>query len=45
MQGPISLTVEAKVRWWVKPLLRGIELALNLAVWIIEKYGLKVRVP
>ena len=45
MNGPITITVEAKVRWWVKPLLRGIEFALNLAVWVIEKYGAKVRIP
>lgn len=45
MNGPISLTVEAKVRWWVKPLVRGMERALNGIVWIIKKYGIKVRVP
>lgn len=45
MNGPISLTVEANVRWWVKPLIRGVEKLLNALVWIIVNYGIKVRVP
>ena len=45
MDGPITFIVEAKVRWWVKPLLKGVERALNGLVWIITKYGIKVRVP
>ena len=45
MNGPITLTVEAKVRWWVKPLITGVERALHGLVWIISKYGIKVRVP
>jgi len=43
--GPLTLTVTAEVRWWVNPLLRGMERALNGIVWLITKYGIKVRVP
>ena len=45
MTGPITLTVTVEVRWWVKPALRGMERAINGLVWIITKYGIKVRVP
>lgn len=45
MNGPITLTVEANVRWWVKPALRGMERAINALVWVIQKYGVKVRIP
>lgn len=45
MNGPITLTVKANVRWWVKPLLKGMERALNVLVWVITNYGVKIRIP
>jgi hypothetical protein len=41
----ITLTVEANVRWWVRPLLRLMERTLNACVWLITKYGVAVTVP
>ena len=45
MIGPITLTVTAEVRWWVRPLMSGMERALNGLVWLITKYGIRVRIP
>lgn len=44
MTDRVEITVEANVRWWVKPLAKALQHLVNGFVWLVTKYGVKVRV-